>query len=177
MAAPFDNYEGHTHTYLKYKGVYNWRSLMKLMRGWVEANHYGFFEIEHRERPANYGVDIRWRVNNEKKIDGFFKYWIIWEVRIWDQVPVEVIKDGKKVQMDDGRIRIMLTTRVDLDYEENFEGSAFLKKLESFLADHILQEEVNAIHWDGLYYEMNRFKNEIETHLNMETATIGSPYH
>jgi hypothetical protein len=173
----WDNANVHAHTYLKYKGVYNWKALMKFMRGWAESNNYTFFEKKFKEKPGNYGVEIEWAVDTEKKIDGFYRYMIKWEYRAWDQVPVEVIKDGKKVMMDDGRIRIMINTIVELDYEGHFEKTEFLNKLYEFLRDKIIVEEVNSIHWDGLYYEMNRFKNEIEAHLKMETATIGSPYH
>lgn len=177
MTDKADNAEVHAHTYLKYKGVYSWKDLMRFMRKWVEGNHYMFVEKKYKEKPGNYGVEIEWGADSEKKVDGFYRYWIKWEVRIWDQVPVEVIRDGRKVVMDDGRIRIMLNTVVDTDYEGNFEKSSFHKKLEAFLMKHVIQEDINAIHWDGLYYEMNRFKNEIEAHLKMETATVGSPYH
>lgn len=173
----WDNSKSHIHTWLKYKGTFNWRSLMKFMRAWCDANHYVYYELFYKEKPGNYGTEIRWYAKIEKKIDGFYRHFITWQVRIWDNEQIEVIKDGKKVIMDSGRIRIYFNTIVELDYEGHFEKSSFHKKLESFLRDHILVEEVNAIHWDGLYYEMMRFKNEVEAQLNMETATVGSPYH
>ncbi len=177
MTSKDDNKDAHAHSYLKYRGTYNWKDLMRFMRKWVDGNHYTFFEKKYKEKPGNYGIEIDWSVEAEKKVDGFYKYWIKFDLKIWDQMPVEVIKDGKKVQMDDGRIRILFNSVVDSDYEGNFENSPFQKKLEKFLLKHVIKEDESAIHWDGLYYEMNRFKNEVEAHLKMETATVGSPYH
>ena len=166
------------HTYLKYKGVYNWKEILRFMRKWVEKNGYAYFDKKYKEKPGQYGTDIEWKAEAEKKVDGYFKYYHKWEFRAWDQVPIEIIKDGKKVIMDEGRIRIVFNSTFKFDYEGQFDDrGVFIKKMEVFLFTQVSGEEKWAIHWDGLYYEMQRFKNEVESHLKMETATEGSPYH
>ena len=166
-----------THTYLKYKGVYNWKEIFRFMKKWFDTNQYSFFDKKYKEKPGQYGMDIEWKIEGEKKIDGYLKYFIKVEFRSWDQTPIEIIKDGRKVLMDEGRVRIIFNSAFDWDYEKQFEGSGTLSKMQNFLYNQVYGEELWAIHWDGLYYEMNRFKNEVEAHLKMDTATEGSPYH
>lgn len=177
MTWKFSNKDALVHTYLKYKGTYNWKEILRFMRKWVEKNGYSFFDKKYKEKPGQYGMDIEWKGECEKKVDGYFKYYLKWEFRSWDQVPIEVIKDGRKVMMDEGRIRIVFDAQFTFDYEGQFTDTTVLHKLQDFLLFRVYGEEVWAIHWDGLYYEMNRFKNEVEAKLKMETATEGSPYH
>ncbi|MBR9690396.1 hypothetical protein GOV08_01805 [Candidatus Woesearchaeota archaeon] len=165
------------HTYLKYKGFFDWKSLMKFMRGWIEGNHYTFMETEYKEKPDQYGIEIEWRTTNNKKIDGLYQYYIKWYLRVWDLDDVEVEENGKKVKKNQGRIRIEFDAMLEVDYEGQFESRNFFKKMEKFLADHIIKEDIESGHADALYYELNRFKNEVEAHLKMETATEGSLYH
>ena len=165
------------NTILKYKGVFSWKILKRFIRSWFESNNFIFFEKKYKEKPGQYGVELEVTLVGEKKIDGFYKHTVTLDLHIWDSVPVEVIKDGQKNMMDDGRIKLDFDGAVTWDYEGQFEGSTFFKKLESFLTKHVINEDIDSIHWDSLYYEVNRFKNEVENLLNMETSTLESPYH
>lgn len=177
MGIKIDNMDAMLHTYLKFKGVYDWVGLTRFMRGWLEKNHYTFYEVKFKDKPCSYGREFEWGCEGDKKIDGFYQYWMKYFVHTWDQSPVEVIKDGQKKMMAQGRMIIRFNSVVVLDYEKNFENTSFHKKMLDFLAEHVVKEDAESGHWDSLYYELNRFKNEVEAYLGMETATVGSAYH
>lgn len=177
MTKTIDNQEAKLHSYLKYKGIYDCQGLFRFMRGWMEKNHYTFFETKYKDKPSAQGREYEWGCKGDKKVDGYYQYWIEWFLHIWDQNPVEIIKDGQKKTMAEGRIMIRFNSIVVLDYEKQFESRSFHNKMQEFLYDHVIREDAETGHWDSLYYELNRFKNEVEAFLNMETAVIGSPYH
>ncbi|MBD3204487.1 hypothetical protein GF327_09425 [Candidatus Woesearchaeota archaeon] len=152
---------------IKYKGVFDFDGLYKFVRKWLTDRDWDFFEIEAKEKPP--WIIYKWMAF--KKITFYAALQIKINFRVWEPKEVIILKDGQKKKMMDARLKIDLSGAQITDYDGDFEKSAFLKKVETFLNAYVLYHENLLKYFDYLDYYMHGLMTEIKDYLGMETAS------
>ena len=78
---------------LRYKGVFDFDGLYKMMHAWLISKRYEFHETKYKDKvstPFGNEIEVEW--TGEKKINEFVKQKIVIEFHLWDFAEVEVIK-------------------------------------------------------------------------------------
>ena len=157
---------------VKYKGVFDYEGLYKMMHSWLINKRFLFHETKYKDKvatPFGNEVEIDWKA--EKKISEFVKEWIIIKFHMWDYSEVEVIKDGKKIKMAKTRMEIRFFARLELDYNNKFTGSSFKEKLGRFYVDHVIYWDWNIRYANELEYSMYDLHTKVKKFLNMDTGS------
>ena len=71
-----------------------------------------------------------------------------------DMQSVEVVKDGKKQKMMNGRILVEIKGAIELDYDNRFEDSRFLRWLRGFYHRFILFGKIYGSWLEDVTYKM-----------------------
>jgi hypothetical protein len=165
--------------FIRLKGVFEFPGMYKYMRTWMEERHYEFHEAKFKEKPKGHFApdkEIKWWA--KKKLTDYIMFRIEVFIHLWNAEHIEVVKDGKKVEMVNGRMQIEIEGVIITDYANEFEKSLFYKKLENFLNRRIIRNEILLKYWDSFDYELYAFENDIKKFLDMEAreTAYGVPH-
>jgi len=156
---------------VKYKGVFDYEGLYKMMHSWIINKRFLFHETKYKDKvstPFGNEIEIVWR--SEKKVTEFVKEWIVIQFHMWDFSEVEVIKDGKNMKMAKTRMEIKFTAQIELDYNKKFDGSEFKHKLGQFYVKNIIWWDFQIRYINALEYSMYDLHTKVKKFLNMDTG-------
>jgi len=155
---------------VKLSGVFDFKSLYKVMHDWFVERGYFFEEGLYKHKvpsPAGAEQDIRW--TGWKKINEFIKYWIKVYIKLWDIKQLEVVKNGEKKILTKARIRIEFDGEVEADYANRFNRSKFLQTLQDFYLRYIIKKDLDHIYTDQLWYVIYKLHKVTKDHLDFDT--------
>ena len=153
---------------LRYKGTFDFDGLYKLMRQWCAERQYDFFETrdKQKDKPQGYEIEINWRA--ERPINEYCKNYVHVYFHMWDTQEIEIIKDGKKKKVYNGRMLATVTGYILLDYMGDWEGSFFSRRWRD-LYNFILRHEIEDIWWDSHHYRVAKLQQLFKRFLEMES--------
>ncbi|MGV8141415.1 MAG: hypothetical protein ACP5NW_03160 [Candidatus Woesearchaeota archaeon] len=158
---------------IKYKGVFDFDGMYKMMHTWLVSKRFLFQEDTYKDKiytPFGNELEITW--NAERKVTEFIKEYITIEFHLWDFAEAEVIKDGKKTKMTKARMEMKIFAYLELDYSKKFsEGDSFSKKLGQFYMEKIIYWDWRIRYANVLEYNIYDLHTKIKKYLNMDTAT------
>lgn len=149
---------------LRYKGVFDWTGLYQLCRKWIAGNNYKFQEKRYKHKGDEIEVDM----NGDRKIDEMHKYLVDVGFHIWGMKEKTVMKNGKALQLQEGRIEIKLKGTVVIDYTSRFDEGKLAQRLGKWWIT-IRRQEINAIYHDQLTYDLYSLHADIKSFLEMTT--------
>ncbi len=152
--------------FLKYKGVWDMKKVYQAMQAWFSSRGYRFMEEMYKEKPPE--TEIKWAA--KRLIDDYYLYHISLKFHIWDMENVEVVKDGKKKVLQQGRMKITFSAKVVTDYSGRWEASVFKKWLEKVYNKAIIRRDIEFKHMDNLYYVLYGLHEHTKQLLGMETS-------
>src|SRR3989344_8500881 len=114
---------------IRYRGLFDFEGLFRLMRGWFEAREYEFFEKRYKHKSKPEGAELEINFEAYRDINEYARNYIRLYFHLWEAEEVEVVKDGKKKKMWNARMYVEFPGFVELDYEDQWEGTPFLRKL------------------------------------------------
>lgn len=155
------------HRIIKYTGVFDFDGLYKYCHKWIATHDFDVYETDARDRPP-YKVYVIW---GRKKVTFFAMLTLNIELWLWDDKPVEVFKDGKQQTLTEGRLKLVVNGGYIIDYDGDFERSAFLKKVENFLHNYVMYHDILLKYFDYMDYYLYDFMTDIKKFIGMETAT------
>ena len=160
-----------TVTKIRYRGVYDWEGLFRLMRGWFEAREYEFYERRYKHKSKHEGAELEINFEAWRDINEYARNVIKIYFHIWNAEEVEVVKDGKKKKMWDARMLIEFSGLVELDYDNHWEHSFFLRHLRNFYHEFVIKQEIDNIWTDKLWYKINDLQQECKRFLGMQSES------
>lgn len=159
---------------LKYRGVYDFGAIYKLVFDFLEEKAYKIFEDVYKHKPP---TEFEVQVRGEKKITSYIKY----EVRIQffseNYREVEVEKDGKKKKMFSGNMRIDFKAYLITDYEKGegdtlWESTPFTSKLKHFFENYIFKHRLMSVHPDAVFYELAELMDSMKKTMDMQGSML-----
>jgi hypothetical protein len=159
----------------KYKGVFDYEGLYKMMHAWLISKRFLFQEDKYKDKvstPFGNEVEIKWVA--EKKVTEFIREWIQIEFHMWDFSEVEVIgKDGKKAKAAKTRMEIRFRAQIEFDYAGRFKesGSKFSEKLGQFYVENIIYWDWKLRYANPLEYSVYDLHTKVKKFLNTDTSS------
>ena len=159
------------HTFIKYKGNYDFDGLYKLVTNWITKRRYELQEKKYKDKTDNImGNEVEIDLTGEKKETPFVRLWIYVSFHMWDYKEKEGKLHGETKNFTGGRITIDIETKVELDWQGKFKGSK-AKKLLGKLYVWIMKKEFEVKNIDAQEYEALKLEQEVKKFLKMETDT------
>ena len=156
--------------YLKKKGVVDLQKFYADIKKWFEDHNFEFEETDHKiKTPSPLGTEEEIKINGWRNEHDFSKWWLKIEISIWDSMPVDVIKDGKPKRMYRCRIKVKMRPTFEVDYENRFEKSKFMRKMRDFYVGKILGEKIK-IEGDKFEYEFHELHDLMKRDLDIDAS-------
>ncbi len=163
------------NAYIKYAGIFDLDNLIRTIYDWLVHQDYEVHEKEQKHKvPTPRGAEDEIHLWGWRKINGYVKYFITIDIRIFDLNHVDVVKEGVKKKMQQGRMEMMFSGYFHLDYNDWFEKNKFTKILQEFYHKFLILQFIHNIWEDELYYREYKLHRVIKEQLGMETPTNAS---
>jgi len=150
---------------IKSKGFFIWKDVLATIKDWLDSEYYDFLETKHKYKPDEREVEIV----GERKLNEYVKYKINIALLAQGLKDVEVIKEGKKITMQEGRIKIEVTGNMTLDWQKRFGGNAFLQAVQDFYHKYIIKQKIETEWLDHLLFKIFKLTKVLNEKLGTTT--------
>src|SRR3989344_3633491 len=157
---------------IKFKGLCDYEGLWRLIRNWMVQQGYTFQErVRKHKVPNPSGAEDEFEWYGTRIVNTYVQFRIEMYAHTWDVQDVDIVREGKKVRMQQARIQLELKGSVILDYNSNFEKTKFLMAVRDFLNRYVWYKKITGGWEDELYYRIYKLHRNIKEYLGMETTT------
>lgn len=112
---------------LEYQGLYEAKSLFKLVDSWLNERQMEKRNIKDVELVTPEGKFIEWEIAPWTKCTDYMRLYMRIKVFMYEVKKVEAIKDKKKIVLDNGHVIVYIDGFFEHDYEHRWEGAAWLQ--------------------------------------------------
>jgi hypothetical protein len=163
-----ENVEIMDQVQIRWKGTYDFGGLYRLIRKWLDDHKYDFMETKYKDKIAtDSGNEVEIIMTPELKVNEYIMFHIRIQIKNWEFKDYEIMVDGHKKKVSDGRIVIWMNATVEHDYSGRYK-TPFEKKIHKFLIETALKRYFEIKYYDVLTYDLYRLQEDIKKHLNME---------
>jgi len=155
---------------IKYIGFVDERKLLTTIRAWLIDEGFEFKEPTYKNKVSAEGLEIEIRIEGEKKVTSYVKFFITLQMWIREIKEVPVVKDGVQQLAKEGKVWIESAGYLELDWQDRFGGSKLLQAIQDFYHKVILKKTIEVKWWDILYYKIYKLNSVIRNALGFETA-------
>lgn len=159
--------------FIKYKGVFDFQAIYKFMVGWLKKRGFEFYETLYKAKPPE--LEIRWMAERRKNGFGMDKIHV--HFHIYGDHNYEVVEHGHKKSMFNARMTITIEGEIEVPYEDIFGRKRWTtpmdRKILNLFMKYVMRQEVDLLHADALYYEMQKFQADIKNYLRMTASGTG----
>ncbi len=155
-------------TMIKYRGFYDNDKVLQSIYNWFTENDFWFDVNKYKHTGLATGVKLKIDISGTKKVTEYIRWGAKVYIVIYDIEEVEVIKEGKKIKMHNGKFSAEIVGTLNLDWQKRFSEGTFIKKLGDFLRNYILRYKIVDEWEDELADKMLELANLIKTTLGSE---------
>jgi len=159
---------------IKNTGPVNFKEFYRFCYDWLtDESNLIVIEEKYVEKISGdiKAMDIVW--TGFRKITDYFKFEIKVTWRITNMREIEIVKDGKKVKMNDGAVEIKVKGTLIRDYESKFEQSAFKKFLRGVYEKWVIPSRIEQYE-DKLIEDADEFLDQAKAYLDLEGQKAGT---
>lgn len=165
--------EAFPDTIIRHRGLCRFNGLVTAINQWYVDDDYVTQMIGYEAKvPSPMGAEQDVKIQGTKDITGYVRF----HLRVWLKVSnlrdVELIQDGKKLTLQEGQIRIVITPELELDWQNRFKGKGqwgnFLVWLDEFYRKHIIKYKIGDYWEDMLLIKSGQLAKVIKEHLGQE---------
>ena len=157
-------------TMIKYRGFYDNDEVLQSIYNWFSENDFWFDVDKYKHTGLATGIKLKINISGTKKITEYLKWKAEVYIVVYDIEEVEVIKEGKKIKMHNGKFSAELKGTLILDWQKRFSQGNFLQKLGDFLRNYVLRYKIVDEWEDELADKMLELANLIKTKLGSEAV-------
>lgn len=106
---------------IRFKGQYDFDKVYSVMRKWFKKNRIKWYENLYKDKPSAFeGREIEQKIYGDYKRTEYFKHTIKITTHTWEQTEKQVVVNGKKKKIAEGKIHITINGSVIADYKGKF---------------------------------------------------------
>jgi len=160
-------------TLIRHRGFFNYEDLLKDIRAWFADEEYVFQIPSYTKKfPEPTGTEHQLKMKGEKKVTGYVKFNLDIVLRVYNMRDIEIIQEGKKLQVQDGQIMVQISPTLELDWQNRFTGpepwKKFLEGLDVFFRTYIIRYKI-ADYWeDMIMLKGTQLAKAVKTSLGQE---------
>lgn len=144
-------------TMIRTKGFFVWKDLLTTVKGWFDSEYYDFLETKHKYKPEERDVEVV----GERKLNDYVKYKIGVSMSVAGLKDVELIREGKKVNVQEGRVTVQISGTMILDWQKRFGGSTFLQAIQDFYHKYIIKQKIESEWFDHLFFKISQLSRTV----------------
>ncbi len=110
------------HIRLTYEGLFEATELYKLIDGWFREKGYDKREIKNVEKVRPEGKYVELELMPWKKVTDYLMFEIKLRIIMTDLKEVEIEKEGRKMRLNQGSVKIVFDGYFTTDYENRWEN-------------------------------------------------------
>ena len=150
-----------------YKGLINVKGLYREAKEFLDSNAYDSFESYNEEQVYEDGKQIILHLDGEKKLSDYAK--IQWKTKFFFEnlEDVDVEKEGKKLNISKGKVKLETSVFVVTDYDKSFSQNAFQYFLRIVIDKFIFKNYLNRS-MDTAKKHYAKYEEKLKKYLNME---------
>ncbi len=143
---------------VKYAGFFNFGEVISFIKKWLQEEYYVVLEQKHKYKPKKQEVEFM----GFRKLNEYVKY-TIEVIVVADEVKeVEVVKEGKKLNMQEGKLLLTLNGTMDLDWQKRFKGQKFLTFIQDFYHKYIIKQKIEDVWMDPFEKKVMQLRDEVK---------------
>lgn len=158
---------------VRYDGVFDFDGLYTTIVEYLRHHNYWFYETLYKHKPwSPLGTELVMKWRAERKLDEYYIYALNFEWHFMDFHHVEVIRDGKKVQLTKAYFYVIIRGEAIADWQgfEDSNHGGFVKRLGQFFRSKIIDREILYDYIYPLFDEVTSVQQIIQDFCNMEAS-------
>jgi hypothetical protein len=150
-----------------YDGLFRMKDVYRLVMNWMSDKQYNPIEKRAHETITKTGKHAELEFEPYRKFTDYAKSVIRIHVSAHNMTDVEVTRDGHKVKMQKGQIRIRIDSWLETDYEHRWELQPVFYVIRTYFEKYVylpfLSGYITFVRDDTLH-----IKDQLKAYLNME---------
>lgn len=151
-----------------FKGIFDFDELYKVMYDWFDYRGYTFHETKYKSKAKDTGLEREIIWDAWKKTTDFIKYWFRIHILMANVEKIEVVKENQKKELIKARMFIRVSAKLEVDYDDRFEGSKLKQSLRQFLITYVIKRKIDSSWGDILQFKQYEVLNIIKQTLDMQ---------
>ena len=128
---------------MTYEGIFDMNGLWRLIHSWFYEKGYDFWPHKNYEQVMPTGKEIEIEVLPWKKTTEYFKNIIRIRIKATEVKDVEIELRGKKMKMNQGKIRIVFDAYLESDYENYWEEKPVFFLIRTIFDKYVFKSTYN----------------------------------
>lgn len=154
------------HEKIDYSGPLEVTNLLRTIENFIWERGFDKRQEKDFEQNTERGKFIEWQIAPWKTITDYTRYIIKVRVLGYDIGKTDVVKNGKKIKVDNGRIIIVIDGFVEYDVESRWEQKPILHFLRTIYDKFIFKVYTERFE-QRLIHDINHLHDHIEKFLNL----------
>ena len=154
------------HEKIDYSGPLEVTNLLRTIENFIWERGFDKRQEKDFEQNTERGKFIEWQIAPWKTITDYTRYIIKVRVLGYDIIKTDVVKNGKKMKVDDGRIIIVIDGFVEYDVESRWEQKPIFHFLRT-LYDKFIFKAYTERFEQRLVHDINHLHDHIGKFLNI----------
>ena len=154
------------HDKIDYSGPVNVNNLLKLIENFIWERGYNKRQDKDFEQNTKEGKFIEWQISPWNWVTDYAQYIVKVRVLGYDIVKADVITDGRKTKIDNGRIIIVIDGFVQYDLQSKWEQNPFFHFMRS-IYDNFIYRAYTEKFEHTLVNDLNHLHEHIEKFFNL----------
>lgn len=153
------------------QGLFNFREFYAFLYRWLTTEEYTIDEKEYTEKvkPTGKEVFVEWRAR--RRISDYFRFYLQIVIVTLGMTEVEVTKNGTKLKLNRGEVRVDINVFLEKDYENRWETSPFAKFFRGVYDRYIIRGRILQYHI-MVREEAVNFTDQIKAYLALEVKRL-----
>ncbi len=155
---------------VRYQGLFDFEGLYHHIVEFFESRYYDYIEKKWKEKDFSpLGRERVIKMAPEKNLTEYFKaeYAILWNNM--DVHTVEVVRDGKTVELTWARFELTIDAHIEVDWQQLGKNRPKTTKL---FNEKVIKREISEKYAEDLILEEQRFADEVKSFLHMEVTRL-----
>ncbi|MBI1935774.1 hypothetical protein HYS31_05020 [Candidatus Woesearchaeota archaeon] len=157
------------HDKIDYSGPLDITELFKMIENFIFYMGFDKRQDKDFEQNTQNGKFLEWQISPWKWITDYTRYIIKVRILGYDLVKANVVNEGKKSKVDNGRIVVTIDAFVEYDLQGRWQDKPFLYFIGQ-MYDHFIFKVYTERFEHMLTHDVNRLHHEIEKFLNMRRS-------
>ncbi len=153
------------HEKIEYAGPVSMHDLFRHISAWVKEKGFDFKQEKDFEHHTNEGIQIEWQGAPWKKITDYAQY--MFKIRILGHNlnKIDVMKDKKKIRIENGKIEITIDAYLLTDYDSYWDSKPFFQFIR-MMYDKFIYKAYTENFEQRLVHDTNSLTHSIKQLLN-----------
>lgn len=154
------------HDKIDYSGPVDVSNLFKLITNFIWERGFDFRQEKDFEQNTDRGKFIEWQISPWKWITDYTRFIIKVRILGYDLVKTDVVDNGKKIKIDNGRVIIVIDGFVESDLQSKWEQNPFMHLIRA-IYDNFIHKAYTERFEQIITHDINHLHNHIEKFLNL----------